>query len=154
MKPEHAALLAFFAIILAAAVLTPCLASFGHPWASSAGFAFFRGFCHQLPERSLTVCGAPMPVCARCFGLYCGLFAGSAAYALSPRKSPPAWAAAAAAAPMALDVGARLLGAWAGWMPLSWATGLVLGGILPFYLMPAASEARRRVSAAFIGVRG
>lgn len=32
--------------------------------------------CHQQAERSLRVSGSPLPVCARCFGLYAGAVVG------------------------------------------------------------------------------
>ena len=33
--------------------------------------------CHQRPDRSLTMCGRPWPVCGRCGGLYLGAAAGT-----------------------------------------------------------------------------
>jgi uncharacterized membrane protein len=39
----------------------------------------FAPFCHRLPERSLSLLGAPMPLCSRCLGLVVGLGAGLAA---------------------------------------------------------------------------
>ncbi|HSC29963.1 MAG TPA: DUF2085 domain-containing protein [Vicinamibacterales bacterium] len=35
--------------------------------------------CHQRPERSFHLAGLPLPVCARCFGLYASGAAGAAA---------------------------------------------------------------------------
>jgi uncharacterized membrane protein len=35
--------------------------------------------CHQRPERSFTIAGMQMPVCARCFGLYAAGAAGALA---------------------------------------------------------------------------
>lgn len=32
--------------------------------------------CHHRPGRTLQVCGRPLPVCARCTGLYAGYGAG------------------------------------------------------------------------------
>lgn len=36
--------------------------------------------CHQKPERSFTRAGVPLPVCARCFGLYLGGLLGVVAW--------------------------------------------------------------------------
>lgn len=36
--------------------------------------------CHQLPERSFFVAGKQMPVCARCFGAFCGCIAALATF--------------------------------------------------------------------------
>jgi uncharacterized membrane protein len=33
---------------------------------------WFDGFCHQLPERSLTIAGEIMPLCSRCLGISLG----------------------------------------------------------------------------------
>ena len=32
--------------------------------------------CHRIPERSVTICHRPMPICFRCFGIILGLPAG------------------------------------------------------------------------------
>jgi uncharacterized membrane protein len=39
-------------------------------------FAFFRKLCHQRPERSLLLFGAPTAVCVRCLGIYAGAAVG------------------------------------------------------------------------------
>ncbi|MFH1788553.1 MAG: DUF2085 domain-containing protein [Candidatus Altiarchaeota archaeon] len=43
--------------------------------------------CHQMPERSFMVSGVPLPVCARCIGIYVGSAAGLFAPLLYPKKS-------------------------------------------------------------------
>ena len=43
------------------------------------------GVCHQRPERSFHLAGVPLPVCARCFGLYLSGAAGALAAWGAPR---------------------------------------------------------------------
>jgi len=53
------------------------------PWAfaifgqHTLGVPLFRGLCHQSPERTLVICGAPMDVCSRCAGIYAGIAIGA-----------------------------------------------------------------------------
>ena len=52
------------------------------PVTTAAAFAYdiAAGICHQRPERSFHLSGVPLPVCARCFGLYVsGAIAATAA---------------------------------------------------------------------------
>lgn len=72
-------------LLCAAAVLwvgcllaTPSLAGDGTPSAvASVTTRLGALICHQQAERSLRVSGAPLPVCARCFGLYAGAALGA-----------------------------------------------------------------------------
>jgi uncharacterized membrane protein len=41
-------------------------------WILSAAHWFGSAVCHQFPEHSYHVAGAPLPLCARCTGLYLG----------------------------------------------------------------------------------
>lgn len=55
--------------------------------ALSAGTYLAGGFiCHQRPDRSFHVAGRPMPVCARCTGLYASAPVGAIAALLTTRK--------------------------------------------------------------------
>jgi uncharacterized membrane protein len=73
-----------------------------------------RQVCHQRPERSFHLAGAPMPVCARCTGLYAGLPVGFVAGFLSrrlrstARNRPRSWVLAAAV-PTLASVGLELV---------------------------------------------
>jgi len=85
--------------------LAPVLDNAGSRWGRVMRLAYAPA-CHQLPERSLTVGGAPQAVCARCTGLYLGGVAGLGAGALllagTGRCPRPFWLAVALA-PTAVD---------------------------------------------------
>jgi len=67
-------LLAFIAVA-AAPVASPLLAG-SHPLAALLIRDFFSRLCHQDPTRSFVVEGAPVAVCVRCLGIYCGAVPG------------------------------------------------------------------------------
>jgi len=58
----------------------PWLARSIGPGRSVATVAYLAGsrMCHQRPDRAFRLSGLPMPVCARCTGLYLGAPAGLA----------------------------------------------------------------------------
>lgn len=61
-------------------VAAPGLARSAGPGRSVAAIAYLAGsrVCHQRPDRAFRLSGLPMPVCARCTGLYLGAPAGLA----------------------------------------------------------------------------
>lgn len=44
------------------------------------------GICHQLPERTFFINGQPLPLCARCTGIYLGALAGLAGLLILKRQ--------------------------------------------------------------------
>lgn len=107
-------------------------------------YAFCSAICHQLPARSFRLSGVPLPVCARCLGIYAGAAAGSLAWALvatrfagQPRPGSSGFdrragrsrgLLACAAAPTA----ATAVAEWAGLWPFDNATRASAGVILGF----------------------
>jgi uncharacterized membrane protein len=74
---------------VAAVFLAP--GGLGHSGSLAAAFVYEIGalVCHQRPERSFHLAGVPMPVCARCVGLYGSAALGAlVAWASSPRTAP------------------------------------------------------------------
>jgi uncharacterized membrane protein len=69
---------------LAAVVVAPLVAS-----SMMAGgiYAAAGTVCHQLPDRTLHLAGAPVAVCARCLGLYAGGVLGVGAALLAGRMA-------------------------------------------------------------------
>ena len=118
----------------------PLAQSTGH---EAIGFTIYRAFsylCHQLPERSFSLAGHQFAVCARCTGLYVGFASASLIYPLVrslKRTDTPArrWLLLAAA-PMAIDVGLDMLGVWKNTHLSRLMTGLLLGSVAAFYVIP------------------
>ncbi|HYI07811.1 MAG TPA: DUF2085 domain-containing protein [Thermoanaerobaculia bacterium] len=117
-------------------------------WAISAGASMqwrllFRVLCHGRVERSLELFGVPMPICARCTGIYLGLLAGLAAFRLLPllQERVMRMVAFAAVIPLAVDGLTQLAGLRESTNPLRMATGLAAG--LAFGLWILAAVERR-----------
>ncbi len=103
---------ALAAIFVAGSLLVPLLEA-RRVDGAGLGRLVYRPLCHQLPERSLQAAGHPLPVCARCFGLYLGGLTGMLAAGVllvGRRRGPrPVWFLLAAL-PTVVDA----LLAWAG----------------------------------------
>lgn len=108
----------------------------------------FRMMCHGLTRRCLELFGVPMPICARCVGIYLGLLAGVAFFRLVPllRERVMRGVAMAAAFPLGLDGLTQLAGFRESNNPLRMATGLIAG--LAFGLWILSAVERRGESAA------
>jgi len=74
-------------------LLAPLAVSRGSsPTATAAGILYTGAarICHQRPERSFRLAGVPLPVCARCAGLYVSGAAGALlAFLVVSRHGPP-----------------------------------------------------------------
>jgi uncharacterized membrane protein len=128
------------ALILGAAGLCAWAISLG---ASMQWRLLFRMICHGKVERSLELFGAPMPICARCTGIYLGLLAGLLAFWLMPLLSEKVMRVTALAAllPLAVDGLTQATGLRESTNGLRIATGLVAG--LAFGLWILAAVERR-----------
>ena len=98
------------AAFLAAVCLLILSASVLCTWAISVGASprwrlLFRVMCHGFPARSFSLFGTTMPICARCVGIYIGLFAAMAIAFLWKTGAwrIPRMAMLIAAAPLAID---------------------------------------------------
>jgi uncharacterized membrane protein len=131
-------------------VLAPFAVSSGRNTLAFIIYASFNHACHQLPERSFFVVGHPFAVCSRCTGLYAGFTAALLFYPLAgflKRTYTPArkwlfWAAV----PMVVDVGGDVLGIWNNTHYSRFFTGVLLGAVSVFYVMPGIIDLALRVS--------
>jgi uncharacterized membrane protein len=144
-----AARLCFFVVVSGAAAFVlmilaaPWLATHGHPIAAYAIYAGFKPACHQIPERSFHIFGAPLAVCARCTGIYAGAVLGLAAVPLLRGLGRPAprrvWFALAAV-PVTVDFALGWLGVIHNTALSRSLTGALFGAVTAFYLMPGFVE--------------
>jgi uncharacterized membrane protein len=104
----------------------------------------FSNACHQIPERSFFLFGEPFAVCARCYGVYAGYAAGTAAWFLFRGRrdlnAPRPAVFAACLAPAAADFCLAHLGLFDSSNGLRMITGLAAGAAVPFYLLPGLRE--------------
>lgn len=101
-------------LALFAAPGAACCASPGLSRAASAVYAAGSVVCHQRPERSFAAAGRPLPVCARCTGLYLSAaIGGILALAFGRRPLDPSrarWIVALCCVPTAATWSAEFAG--------------------------------------------
>jgi uncharacterized membrane protein len=116
-------------------------------WAISLGASMqwrllFRFMCHGMPSRSLELFGVPMPLCARCVGIYAGMLAGIVAFWAVPllRERVMRGVAFAAVTPLALDGLTQLTGMRESTNPLRLATGVIAGLAFGLWILSAVER--------------
>lgn len=118
---------------------------------SNLANSIYGGFavvCHQLAERSHFIFGHKLAVCSRCTGLYAGFAFTLLLYPLlRPLRSvewpPPVWLVLSAV-PMTIDFGLTFLGIWENTHTSRLLTGVLLGSVSVFYVMPGIAELSSR----------
>ncbi|HEX8619266.1 MAG TPA: DUF2085 domain-containing protein [Thermoanaerobaculia bacterium] len=102
----------------------------------------FRTLCHGKPERCLYLFNVPMPICARCAGIYAGVLAGLALFGILPwlRERTMRMIAFAALTPLALDGLTQLTGLRESTNPLRIGTGLVAGLAFGLWVLSAVER--------------
>ena len=148
MKRDTKIVLAVVAAIPALILGASAICSFAIAHGASMQWRLlFRLMCHGRVERCFLLFGEPMPVCARCTGVYLGMLGGIALFWLIPmlRERVMRGFAFAAVVPLALDGVTQLAGLRESTNSLRVATGLIAG--LAFGLWVLSAVERRDVAA-------
>lgn len=126
-------------VILSASALCSWAIAMG---ASTQWRLLFRIMCHGRPERSLAIMDVPMPICARCVGIYAGLLIGLAAFWLIPylRERVVRPFALAAVVPLAIDGLTQLAGLRESTNELRIVTGVVAGFAFGMWVLSAVER--------------
>lgn len=143
MKRDTKIVLAFLAAIPTAILSASALCS----WAIAHGASMqwrllFRMMCHGRIERCFELFGAPMPICARCTGIYLGLLAGLFAFPLMRmlRERVMRIVALVAIVPLGLDGVTQLLGFRESVNPLRVTTGVIAGLAFGLWILSAVER--------------
>jgi uncharacterized membrane protein len=111
--------------------------------APASAFILQRGFaliCHQRPDRSFWIFGAPVAVCARCLGIYLGAGLG---LLLRTSRSIARRLLVAAAAVNLLDAVTEAAGLHGNWMYVRFVLGLALGATAALLISSAMQSSAR-----------
>ncbi|PYQ28661.1 MAG: hypothetical protein DMF56_15625 [Acidobacteria bacterium] len=102
----------------------------------------FRLMCHGIPSRCLDLFGVPMPICARCVGIYAGLLAGLIAFWLLPIVTERVMRTIAfiAVTPLAIDGLTQLVRLRESTNPLRLATGIAAGLAFGMWVLSAVER--------------
>ena len=141
-KIVAAALAAIPVAILGASAL--CSWAIAHG-ASMQWRLLFRLLCHGIVTRCFTMFGAPMPICARCTGIYVGLFAGLIGFVAWPHieERIARYTMLIAAVPMALDGLSQATGLRESTNPLRVTTGIIAAFAFGMWVLSAVQQPRR-----------
>lgn len=137
-------------LYVSAIIAAPLAAANDH---TKLAVSIYRGFatvCHQMADRSFFIAGKQLAVCARCSGLYAGFVLVLLLYPLiRPLRSttlPPVKWLFIAAIPTTVDFFLTFLGIWENTHSSRLLTGMLLGGVTVFYVMPGISEIGLRLT--------
>ena len=121
-------------------IIAPLAAASGHNEIAASIYYAFSPLCHQRPDRSYFIDGHKMGVCARCTGIYFGFALTLLAYplvrSLRSTTTPARKWLLLAALPLAIDFSLTFFGVWENTHTSRLLTGLVLGSVAVFYIMP------------------
>lgn len=121
-------------------VVAPLAAASGHNEIAGAIYHAFSPLCHQRPDRSYFLDGHPLGVCSRCTGIYFGFALTLLAYplvrSLRTTTAPARKWLFLAALPLAIDFSLTFFGIWDNTHTSRLLTGLLLGSVAVFYIMP------------------
>lgn len=124
-------------IVAAAATSAPFLLTRGYPMIAFSLQHAFSLVCHQRPERSFWICGAPIAVCSRCLGIYLGAAVGLV-WRTSRRVALQLLIAAAAL--NILDWLTEAAGLHGNWMTVRLVFGLTLGATAALLVSSSMAE--------------
>jgi uncharacterized membrane protein len=104
--------------------------------------ALFRVMCHGIVTRCLTLFDVPMPICARCTGIYLGMLAGLAAFLVVPWVEEKAMRIAAfiAVTPLAIDGLTQLVRLRESTNALRMGTGIAAGAAFAMWVLSAVEQ--------------
>jgi uncharacterized membrane protein len=122
----------------------PLLKQAGYTALAADLYYAFGFICHQIPERSFHIHEDKLAVCARCAGVYAGLFLGFIFYPLfrslnDIRPWPKVWLILSTF-PAAIDWSLTFFGIWQNTHLSRFLTGAILGAACAVYILPAMVE--------------
>jgi|ERR1051325_10100685 uncharacterized membrane protein len=130
--------------LVALVVLAPLAAAGGHDQLAQVIYRAFGIFCHQRPERSYFIEGHKLAICSRCTGLYAGFAFTLLLYplvrSLRITTTPPRSVLLLAAVPLGIDFSLTFFGIWENTHTSRLLTGLFLGSVAVFYVMPGLMD--------------
>jgi uncharacterized membrane protein len=125
-------------------IVAPLAAAGGHNEIAGAIYYGFSGLCHQRPDRSFFIDGHKFGVCSRCTGIYFGFAFTLLVYplvrSLRTIATPARKWLLLAALPLAIDFSLTFFGVWENTHTSRLLTGLLLGSVAVFYIMPGISD--------------
>ncbi len=142
------ALLALFWVFLI--VLAPLAEAYNFAGVANPLYKFFGYLCHQMAERSFLIGEHAFAVCARCFGVYSGLFLGLIIYpslrSITETEPLPRFWLFLALIPMAFDWSLGFFEIWANTYWSRFVTGAILGAACAAFIVPALIEIFRNLT--------
>ena len=130
----------FVTLLVLQIIVAPLAAARGYGDLAGGIYRAFAPFCHQLPDRSYFLDEHKFAVCSRCTGIYFGFAFSLLLYPLVRSLRNAAFPARRwlllATLPLLIDFSLTFFGIWQNTHTSRLLTGLLLGGVSVFYVMP------------------
>jgi uncharacterized membrane protein len=131
-------------LFVALIVIAPLAAASGQAGIAQGIYRAFGSVCHQLPERSFFIDGHKLAVCSRCTGIYAGFLFTLLVYplvrSLRRTSTPDRKWLVLATLPLAIDFSLTFFGIWENTHTSRLLTGLLLGSVAVFYVIPGIMD--------------